>query len=236
MLTDSDDHCARLWETAKGKMIGKVMEHQGRVNAVAFSPDGGLLLTGTDDHAARLWSATTCEPVGDVIPHSGPVVKVAFGPDGQTFLTATREGIVQRWKTATGEPIGRPLQDRGGAGATAAFGPDGRTILLVRGDARAQLWDAVTGRTMSPPFQHWSIVDTVAFNPNGKELLTLAPSPGKVWTWELPAPMPGEIENVVCQIQVITGMELDGDGVVHVLDAPTWHKRCRHLEELAGGP
>jgi WD40 repeat protein len=32
-----------------------VLEHSGKVNGVAFSPDERLLATGTSDGTARLW-------------------------------------------------------------------------------------------------------------------------------------------------------------------------------------
>ena len=57
------------------------------------------------------------------------------------------------------------------------------------------------------------------------------------WTarWELPPPVPDEVEQVACWVQVLTGMALDGDAV-HALDAATWQQRRRRLEELGGPP
>ena len=40
------------------------MLHRGIVQAVAFSPDGQLLLTSGEDHVAQLWDAGTGRPVG----------------------------------------------------------------------------------------------------------------------------------------------------------------------------
>ena len=53
---------------------------------------------------------------------------------------------------------------------------------------------------------------------------------------EVPAPLPGRAEQVRRWAEVVTGMELDGDGAVHVLDAATWGQRRLRLEELGGPP
>ena len=46
LATGSDDGTARLIRAADGSEVARV-EHGGRVNAVAFSPDGELLATAS---------------------------------------------------------------------------------------------------------------------------------------------------------------------------------------------
>jgi WD40 repeat protein len=64
VLTGCEDHKARLWDVATGKLLGPPLAHQGSVQAVAFSPDGRTLLTGSHDQTARLWDAATAKPLG----------------------------------------------------------------------------------------------------------------------------------------------------------------------------
>jgi hypothetical protein len=46
----------------------------------------------------------------------------------------------------------------------------------------------------------------------------------------------GDVAQVVLWAQVVTGMELDADHVVRVLDPVTWRERRRRLEESGGFP
>ena len=56
---------------------------------------------------------------------------------------------------------------------------------------------------------------------------------GTAMLWALPVPAQGEIQKVGLWAQVITGMELDESGAIHVLDAKAWQDRCRRFEEIA---
>jgi len=44
-----------------------------------------------------------------------------------------------------------------------------------------------------------------------------------------------EAGRLVLRTQVLTGMELDAEGAVHLLSADAWRERRQRLEELAPG-
>ena len=78
-------------------------------------------------------------------------------------------------------------------------------------------------------------VAAVLFSPDSRSLLT--GSYGYTARFSpAPAPVAGEPERIRLWIEVITGMELDEEGVIHVLDAATWSQRCLRLNESGGPP
>jgi WD40 repeat protein len=147
-----------------------VLSHRDLVAAVAFSPDGKMVLTGSWDGTARLWEAATGEAIGPPLKHEGRVVAVAFSPDGKTVLTGSL-GNAQLWEVATGKAIGPPLKLQAEVGAVA-FSPDGKTILTGSWDGTARLWEAATGKAIGPPLKHQGSVTAVAFSPDGKTVAT----------------------------------------------------------------
>ena len=74
--------------------------HKDSVNAVAFSPDGKLVLTGSSDKTARLWEAAGGKPVATLSGLTSVVNAVAFSPDGKLVLTGSADKTARLWETA----------------------------------------------------------------------------------------------------------------------------------------
>src|SRR5690349_8257557 len=55
--------------------------HVGRVQSVAFAPNGKQILTAGDDQTARLWDAQTGMELLTFAGHTGLVWEVKFSPD-----------------------------------------------------------------------------------------------------------------------------------------------------------
>ena len=107
---------------------------------------------------------------------------------------------------------------------------------MVQGDGQTRLGDAVTGRPLGAPVQHSGPMQLMALAPDGRSVLLRDPGERTLCLWGVPVPIEGEVERIVRWTEVITGMELDAEGVVHVLDAATWHERRQRLDQLGGPP
>jgi WD40 repeat protein len=116
-----------------------------------------------------------------------------------------------------------------------AFSPDSKTFATASSDGTARLWDGTTAKPLGPPLPHPSAVRAVAFSPDGRTVLTGSVD-GRARLWATPAPVAGDVEQIVLWTQVLAGMELDPAGVACVLDAQTWHQRRQRLHERGGPP
>ncbi len=153
---------------------------------------------------------------------------MAYSVDGRLILTGSADMTAQLWDAATGKALGPSLLHPA-AVIAVAISPDGRTLLTGSG-SRARLWDAATGKPIGTSFfLHGDRVSAVAFRPDGRQAMT-GSYDRKVLLWDLPAP----VERIVLWVQALTGMEMDEDNMIRVLDAPTWHQRRQRLQELGG--
>jgi WD40 repeat protein len=141
------------------------------ITALAFSPDGQLLVTG-DEHGIVEWhdsetGETNSGPLGE--PVEGELLGSAVSPDGALIATSGAAGTVSVWDAATARLLwtekvsGRRL-------GSVAFHPDG-SLLAVAAVHRVIIKQPATGKTVdelpipsqSPP--------TVAFSPDGQSLV-----------------------------------------------------------------
>jgi RNA polymerase sigma factor (sigma-70 family) len=63
-LAAADHSTIHLWELASGKERGRFSGHRERIRALAFSPDGRLLVSGGLDYTALVWDVTGMCPEG----------------------------------------------------------------------------------------------------------------------------------------------------------------------------
>ncbi len=157
-----------MWDVKTGAAIASPPGHTGWVRALAYSPDGRVVLTGGVDGTARFWSASTGRPAGPVLRHSGPVMDVAYSRDGRRVLTAV-DRAVRLWDTATGRQLGQILHDRGLS--LVALSPDGKLVLGADSGQVVHLWDVEAGRRAHEPLPHTEIY-AVRFSPDGRTFLT----------------------------------------------------------------
>ena len=115
-----------------------------------------------------------------------------------------------------------------------AFSPDGKSVLTGSQDATARLWDAATGQPLGPTLTHEGMVWAVAFSPDGKTVLT-GSDDKTARLWDV-TELPDDLERVANRVEVLTGLEFDGQGQVHALDASDWRKRRERLDRLGGSP
>jgi WD40 repeat protein len=234
---------AQLWDAATGMPRGVTLT--GHVTAVAFSPDGKTILTGGgidvrghNGGEARLCDAVTGMRIGTPMTHQATVTAVAFSPDGKTVLTGSWDTTAQLWDAATGKPRGAPLTHQGEV-YVVAFSPDGKTVLTGTSGETVRLWDAATSKPLGPPQTNQGTGTgtnraAAAFSPDSRTVL-IGGRGSNARLWDV-SELPDDLPRVAAWVEVITGLRLDQEGTVHVLNSKALLKSRELLEQLGGPP
>ena len=142
----------RLWDIGARQQIATLQGHGwGRIEALAFSPDGNSLASGggTNEGTIRLWDVEARQQIAilqEPMVGDGLVVGVsslAFSPDGTTLASGEGQrgsGTIKLWEVAAREEAAT-LRGHSEWIHSVAFSPDGSTLASGSRDGTMVLWD-----------------------------------------------------------------------------------------------
>ncbi|MEL6425769.1 MAG: c-type cytochrome [Pseudomonadota bacterium] len=153
VVSGSDDFDLRIWDLESGESRA-LSGHRGKVMALAYSADAGLIASAAWDGWIGLWSASDGSLVHLLKGHQSNVNDVAFAEDGRVLYSASSDGTIRTWDVADGQQQRRVLSHGFGinqivlneAAGWLAYGAlDGGTRAVALSDGR-QLADLTLDR------------------------------------------------------------------------------------------
>jgi WD40 repeat protein len=176
-----------LVSAATRASVRTLKNHQGAVNAVAFSPDSKYLFAAAGDTAVsgevRQWEIAEGKLVRVFEGHSDAIYAAAVSPDGKTLATGSYDQKIKLWNIETGNET-KTLSGHNGGIFGLAFRPDGKLLASASADRTIKLWDVATGErrdTLSQPLKEQH---AVAFSSDGKRLVAGGVD-NRIRVWEI---------------------------------------------------
>ena len=191
------DKTFTLRDLTTGRVVRTFQGHTGFVRAVAFSPDGKLVLSGSEDSTIRLWDAATGKELRVLRHPDSRFNAVAFSPGGKQALSGSQDGNVILWDLGSGKAL-RTCTGHRAAVTQVAFSPDGKTGLSESRDQTLRLWDLATGKTKHKLGGHDFAVMSAVFSPDGKRVASVTSdgTKGCVRLWDVATGKPIDIPEI----------------------------------------
>lgn len=191
LVSASNDKVIRVWDIETGETVrmfrGQIgAGHEGKIYAMALSPDGQWLavggwmkIPGEEGHQIRLYNFASGQLVALLKGHTNVVLSLAFSPDSR-FLVSGQGGsynqIAILWDLAS------KVSALGGAKATVldakhtltghtdhiyavAFTPDSQRVVTGSDDHTLRLWQVADGKRLATLTGHTDKVYSVAISP-----------------------------------------------------------------------
>ncbi|MEC4803269.1 MAG: TIR domain-containing protein [Jaaginema sp. PMC 1079.18] len=180
--------------------------HIAPVNAVAYSPDGELVVSGGEDNKIIIWQRNG-KLLQTLDQHRDSVEAIAFSPDSQYIVSASIDQTIKLWQR-DGTLIAS-WQGQTNDINSVTFSPDGLLLASAGADKKIKLWrrDGTLVRTFEG---HTDEVQEVVFSPNGK-FLASASSDQTVKIWQLD----GELRQTLTgHRDEVTGVAFSPDGLL----------------------
>jgi len=177
----------QVLDTQSGQDLVMVKATAERVTALAFSPDGKIILSGAGytDPVIHLWEAQQGTHLGSLEGHRSWVSDLVFSADGSQLLSASADQTIRIWNWATRQPTGLLRGHLDSVMGLALF-PDART-LASHSKESIYLWD------LTKPSRHLGyrtlptrlLPDSgTVFTPDNQSILGVEPG-GGVALWDV---------------------------------------------------
>ena len=169
LVATVDDHTIRFWDLANGQEFRKRRVSLNRVDSVAFTLDGKMLIAARWNTLYFIETATGKRLREREFQGNPDGLIIAVAPDGKTLgvLGRNLEGVVIL-EIATGKEIAHFGKNSGQANSLA-FSPDSKLLATGYFSHVIYLWDPATGKEVGQ-LKGRGIADAIAFSPDSKTL------------------------------------------------------------------
>ena len=183
LATASKDNTAILWtipeDMAQRPQPSHTLQHEGSVNAIAFTPDASQVITASSDQTAIVWNAQT-GVAQTTIAHEQPVRSLQVSPKDGAVLVTLSGNRLGLYETGTGKSLqaALPFAVNSTHPADAVrFSADGSQLAAADAQGRVVLW-MIEGTQVSSPRLLRTVgkkdnrmdVTAIAFSPDGSKL------------------------------------------------------------------
>jgi WD40 repeat protein/serine/threonine protein kinase len=235
LATGNFDGALKLWDTATLNVMKNLAGHPlapgssplaTRIEAIAFSPNGKVLVTGDHDNLVKVWDFETGKEIATLQAYppnragyeDGGIKSIAFAPDGTVLATVGGyrghvANSVKLWEASTLREL-FTLEDQRQI-QSVAFSPKGG-ILATAGENAVKLWNVSTGRSFATlPI---GLAFKAIFSPDGKRIAT-ASRDRSIKVWEVlggSGPTTGEELATFQHGDAVTSLAFSTDGSILV--------------------
>lgn len=171
----------QIRDIATGNIRHTLKDHQGPVQAVAFSPDGRYAVSGDKLGTVIYWRVQDGANLWTVRHHKRRVTSVAISPDGKTIATGGFDDHLRLLDARTGEELRH--FDATDWVRDVIFTHHGQQVLIAA-ESGLYLWDFLNGAAPEQLVGHEGSVLAVARTP-GAGLALSAGNDGTIRLWDL---------------------------------------------------
>lgn len=200
----------QVWDVSHGSLRQTLMLQTGRVEAIAFNPQGNLLaLANYDTGCVELWQIKNVNPQAaaddwliEFTPYAtlegveeAPVYSLSFSRDGARLAGGTKLGDIKIWDIKRGE-LSQILTGHTGPVYTIITALNNRILFSGSRDKTLRLWDISSQQLLKTATEHNETVWSLALIPDGR-LLASGGEEGVIRLWDVTTPEQSSVTEIL---------------------------------------
>jgi WD40 repeat protein len=204
----------KLWQVNQSEELISIDSQQNKINCLAISPDGRLIISGGSDKTIKVWllgltDARSIDHLATLKAHQLAVNGVTFNPiEGEvTFASVSSDRRVMLWGMESKTPL-NIFTAHTQAVKTLAFSPDGKLLATAGDDGLILIWDLADRQLVQTLSAHRWTISALAFIPGGNTLAS-ASWDGNIKFWQVKSGQ--EIDCLSAHSMEVLGMAIGED-------------------------
>ena len=178
-------------EPKKDKSNPGFIAHKGEINALAFTPDGKMLISGGADKSIKIWSIQQDTLLKIIVDnnlpngsdaHKGSVRSLAISPDGKLLVSCSFDKTIKFWSLPKGELL-KTIDNQEERMLSVVISTDGKVVASSSYAHDIKLWNIPDGDLLKTINLN-EYTGSLTFSPNDNILASRGDDNKTIQLWD----------------------------------------------------
>lgn len=190
ILAGGFDNTISSWDLATKKYLGALFpannygyhatSHQGRICALAYSPNQKFIVSSSGDKTIKIWSCLTKKLIKTLAGHNDTVWSVAVTPDSQIIASGSSDQTIRVWHLNHNKAP-QIIHGYQGWVTSVAINSQGNILVSSGTDGTVRLWNLLSCELICTLLGHTDSVFSVVISPDDQIIATASLKEVLLW-------------------------------------------------------